>query len=759
MAEQLTEAQQRAVEHFYGPLMVLAGPGSGKTRVISHRITRLLQRGVHPGQILALTFTNKAAREMAARIERLNPGTRIYVSTFHRFCAGLLRQSPDAVGLKENFTIFDQHDQIQLVRRIIADVGFDPSTHEPSRVLQRMSRARNDLVSSEEFRRRYEERVGDPLDAVVYEVFPAYERLLLHQNAVDFDDLLLHVVKMLNEDDGIRSQLDDRYRFILVDEYQDTNLAQYRIVQGISQEFPNLCATGDPDQSIYGWRGARPENISAFERDFPDVKIVALDHNFRSTQSIVQCADQLISNNRRPHRGHLTTQNPEGNPVSMMLFDDAEQEANGIAEKIVELVESGERSFKDFAIFYRINALSRLLETAMSRHKIPYQVAAGFSFYERAEIRDLIAYLRLIENPSDDAAFLRIINTPARGIGARTLLRVGNFAEKHGLSMFAAACRVDEITTLPPRSRKPIHRFVDLIQRLQELASHGPAAPVLERLIADVDYLSLWHEDADGVDTDRAGNVHELISAARQYDAAAEDTDGEPPSVQGFLQRACLSSEVDNVNEEQGAVTLMTIHAAKGLEFPWVFIVGLENGLIPHERAVRNGDPSSFEEERRLLFVGITRAKQELTLTQTMERTFRGMRRTTISSPFIMEINSLLKRDVVEQPPMPAMTITALDERLQAARRRFEAVQDKPNRALLMTAADLEARQASKSGDGITIQFREGMLVRHPRYGRGTVTTVSGGVGRVTVTVVFEHEDRCETFVAGKCPLQPVGLS
>ncbi len=276
------------------------------------------------------------------------------------------------------------------------------------------------MITAEDFRRRHEEQVGDPLDSVVYEVFPVYERMLLHQNAVDFDDLLLHVVRLLSEDDGFRSELDDRYRFILVDEYQDTNLAQYRIVQGMSQEFPNLCATGDPDQSIYGWRGARPENLAAFERDFPDVQFVSLDQNFRSTQKIVSCADELISNNRRPHRGRLTTQNPVGEPVALQLFDSAELEANGIAEHIAKEVAAGRRTYRDFAVFYRINALSRLLETAMSQNQIPYQVAAGFSFYERAEIRDLIAYLRLIENPADDAAFLRIINTPARGIGATT---------------------------------------------------------------------------------------------------------------------------------------------------------------------------------------------------------------------------------------------------------------------------------------------------------------------------------------------------
>lgn len=762
MADSLTVAQRQAVEHFEGPLLVLAGPGSGKTRVITHRIARLLQQGVAPDQILALTFTNKAAREMAERVQRLLGGIRVQVSTFHRFCARLLRRWPDAVGLKENFTILDQSDQVHLVRDIMKDEGLDAIFHEPARVLARISRARNELITAEEFRRRFEERVGDPLDAVVYQVFPRYEQRVLHQNAVDFDDLLLHVVRLLADDDTLRRQLDRQFQFILVDEYQDTNLAQYRIVQALSQDHPNLCATGDPDQSIYGWRGARPDNIVKFEQDFPGVRIVSLDENFRSTQSIVRCADQLISHNHRPHRGPLTTANPEGVAVRLTVYDDGDQEANSVAQAIADRVAEGERAYRDFAIFYRVNALSRTLETALSRHRIPFQVAAGYSFYERAEIRDLIAYLRLIENPADDLALQRIINRPARGIGARTLLHVTNYAVRHGLTLLTAIAQAEQIQGLTARSRRPLLAFADLIHRLHHLAAEGHVAQTLERLIADIDYLSLWKEESDEVDVDRLANVHELISAARQYDASCEAEDAEPPSLQGFLDRACLSSEVDNLDSEHGAVTLMTLHAAKGLEFPVVYIVGAENGLIPHERAVRLGDPSSFEEERRLLFVGITRAMEELTLTQTVERTFRGARRTTISSPFVAELEGTLQRDcaAADWSPAPPITAAVLDERLQEARRRFAAARDRGDRPLLMTAAQLEASQksvatAAPSGGP---SFVQGMHVRHPRYGRGVVTAVTGMSRRSTVTVQFEDDLHTETFVADKCPLQPLGV-
>ena len=817
MSANLTDAQYEAVEHFEGPLMVLAGPGSGKTRVITHRIARLLQRGVSPENILALTFTNKASREMQERVERLLGGLRVRVSTFHRFCSRILRRFPEHVGLKNNFTILDHSDQVSIVRQIMKEEKLDGVFHEPGRVLGRISRARNDMITSEMFRQQFEQRAGNPLDAIVYQVFPLYEARVRQQNAVDFDDLLLHVVHLLEDDVHIREQLDQYFRFILVDEYQDTNLAQYRIVQAMSQLYPNLCATGDPDQSIYGWRGARPGNITAFERDFPGTHIVSLDQNFRSTKRIVHCADQLISNNRRPHRGKLVTENPEGESVRLLLYENAEAEADGIASEISRLVAAGGCRYSDFAIFYRVNALSRLLETALSRHAVPYQVAAGYSFFERAEVRDLIAYLRLIENESDDAALERIINRPARGIGNTTLLKLRNYAQKYQISLFAAAREAKSIEGITGRIRKSVEGFVDLIQKLHEQSADGKVAPLIERLIADIDYLSLWREEADEVDVDRAANVHELISAARQYDALGEDTedqrawryrtrdestgdtaeDGdeaqlpdrmpasdeavdreesnlqdsrtsglmaadEHTSLQGFLELATLANEADSIDQSKGSVTLMTLHASKGLEFPSVYIIGLESGLIPHERAVREGDISSFEEERRLLFVGITRAMRQLALTQTSERTFRGMRRATISSPFVPELHGAIQRESSVATP-PPVTAALLDQRLEQARRRFEAAQKGGERKLLMTAAELAAKKAGSESSETedsppVIAFRQGMQVRHPQYGRGVVTELSGGSHRATITVQFDIDHQVHTFVASRCPLQPIGL-
>ncbi len=778
MPSNLTDAQYEAVEHFEGPLMVLAGPGSGKTRVITHRIARLLERGVAPEHILALTFTNKAAREMQERVEKLLGGFRVRVSTFHRFCSRILRRFPEHVGLKNNFTILDHSDQVSIIRHIMKEEKLDGMFHEPGRVLGRISRARNEMISAEQFRQQFEQRPGNPLDAIVYQVFPLYETRVRQQNAVDFDDLLLHVVRLMDDEPNVREQLDQYFRFILVDEYQDTNLAQYHIVHAMSQIHPNLCATGDPDQSIYGWRGARPGNISTFERDFPDVHIVSLDQNFRSTQRIVKCADQLISNNRRPHRGKLMTENAEGEPVRLLLFENADAEADGIAEEIAAQVASGARKYSDFAIFYRVNALSRLLETALSRHAVPYQVAAGYSFFERAEVRDLIAYLRLIENESDDAAMERIINRPARGIGNTTLLKLRNYAEKHRISLFSAAREIRSVEGISARVRKAVDGFTDLINKLHEQSAEGRVSPLIERLIADIDYMSLWRDEEDEeADVDRAANVHELISAARHYDALSEHLDEERKeetsmpaflaeddrtSLQGFLELATLANETDNLDASQGSVTLMTLHASKGLEFPSVYIIGIESGLIPHERAVTDGNVSSFEEERRLLFVGITRAMQNLTLTQTSERTFRGMRRTTISSPFIAELHGVIDRKASMATP-PPVTAALLDERLEQARRRFEAAQKIGDRKLIMTAAELAAKKGLPDAAATTdspgaFQFAMGMQVRHPRYGRGVVTELSGGSSRATISVQFENDGQTHTFVASRCPLQPVGL-
>ncbi|MEX0718339.1 MAG: UvrD-helicase domain-containing protein [Planctomycetaceae bacterium] len=775
--DDLTPCQRAAVEHFQGPLLVLAGPGSGKTRVITRRVARLIERGVDPRAILAITFTNKAAGEMAERVATLVPGCRVNVGTFHRFCAKLLRMHGEAVGLRSNFTIYDTADQQRLVRQVLNDLKIDPVTYSPATVLHRIGRAKNDLVTAEDFARQFQSRVGDHREAVVAKVFPEYQRRLLEANAVDFDDLLLHVAVLLSENPELRAGLDERYRYILVDEYQDTNAAQYRIVQALSVDHPNLCATGDPDQSIYGWRGARIDNILRFEQDFPAAAVVRLEENFRSTKCILRAADSLISHNRLRKHKSLVTDNDEGEPVELLCFQNARHESESIAEEIFRRHEAGERNWSDFAVVYRVNALSRETEQALARRRIPFQVASGFAFYDRAEVKDVLAYLRLIENPADAAAFLRIVNTPIRGIGKTTQDRLVQWARARRIGLLEAAARADEHPELKRRPVAALHKFSAIIE---ELSRRRPDS--IEQLVRDAielsEYTRGWDDDASEVDRQRLANVQELVSAARQYD----ETAGEDATLGGFLETTALVNDQDNLDDSAGKVTLLTLHSAKGLEFPVVFIVGVEQGLIPHERSIQHGDARELEEERRLLFVGMTRAEQRLALTMAVSRDVRGRPMRTIPSDFVSEMELRFvdqagvlpagssarahdwPDDAHDPSPeeFPETDASAAEFGNADATPRYdagasphasrEAASPKPR---LMTGADL--LNGTRTAVEIPAAFHVGTLVRHPRYGLGKVVAASGVTARRTVTVEFETDARRQTFVAAKSPLQPIG--
>ncbi|WLD14733.1 ATP-dependent helicase [Planctellipticum variicoloris] len=769
-ADDLTPSQREAVEHFEGPLLVLAGPGSGKTRVITRRIARLIERGVDPRAILAITFTNKASREMAERVQKLLPGSRVWVSTFHRFCARMLREQGRAVGLEANFSIFDTSEQHQLLKQVLHDQDIDATHFPPAKVGQRISQAKNELITPERYREMYQERVGDHFQSVVSRVYPEYQKRLLAANAVDFDDLLVHMAILLQQHEELRRMWDRRFRFVLVDEYQDTNRAQYQIVAQLSQELPNLCATGDPDQSIYGWRGAQIENILRFERDFPQVRVVRLEDNFRSTPEILRAADTLIAHNRQRKHKTLKSNRPAGAPVEFRRYDDGRQEADSIAAEIHDLVKSGQRRWSDFAIFYRVNALSRSLETSLARRKIPFQLAGGVAFYERSEVKDLLAYLRLIENPQDRAAFQRVVNVPTRGIGKTSLDRMLRWSDEVQIPMLEVARSAGRIPKLPKRAAAALRQFADLIDELAHVARTGLVVDLLQAVLARTGYGHHWTVDASEEDMQRKSNVDELISAARQYD---EQTTREPandiPALTGFLESASLAQDLDSLDAESGAVTLMTLHAAKGLEFPCVYLVAVEQNLIPHERSLRNNDPSQLEEERRLLFVGITRAEESLVLTHTLRRELHGRSLSTIPSDFFNEVDAIHRDcggtdfpldDVEEEPARPlrareklppATTVADKADRLSALR---AAMGD--GRPLLTTGAALQSGvlQAAELPQG----FALGMQVRHPRYGLGTVVEVSGMSRHRTVTVEFAADERRESFIAAKCPLQPVGL-
>jgi DNA helicase II / ATP-dependent DNA helicase PcrA len=623
----LTEVQRQAASHVEGPLLVLAGPGSGKTRVVTHRIAHLLEQGIPESQILALTFTNKGADEMRHRVARLVPGGQVWVSTFHRFCARLLRQYASLVGLDPNYSILDTDDSKTLLKRALHEADVDSRFQSPDAIVKAISSAKASTITALDYRARE----GEPIDAIVANVYPLYQQALQQANAVDFDDLLLHVATLLRDNPELRGALDERYRFILVDEYQDTNLAQYAIVRSLSVIEPNLAVTGDPDQSIYGWRGANVNNILEFEHDYPNTTVVRLEKNFRSTQCIVNVAAHLIAHNVRRKRKTLFTDNPSGPLVRQTRYPTYQDEANEIAAQISQALRDGKRSPRDFAIFYRTNALSRPLEHSLRIHGVPYQVIQGVAFYQRKEVKDVLSYLQLMNNPRNDAAFLRIVNTPPRGIGKQTLLRLSEFASQHRLSLLEAASTPAFQATLAARARTALRTFADLQQQLSQLVDQ-PLEAIMGHLIDRSGYLEYLKSARDSADVDRAENVKELLSEAREFDARHP----EGPWLEVFLERVSLVNDVDDWDEQSSCVSLMTLHASKGLEFPVVFLVGIEQGVLPHERS-RHTD-EGMEEERRLLFVGITRAQEELYLSHADMRLRSGSMQMAITSPFLLEL-------------------------------------------------------------------------------------------------------------------------
>src|SRR4051812_40111611 len=627
LLESLTDPQREAVTHRDGPLLVLAWPGSGKTRVITHRIACLIESGVSPSQILALTFTNKAADEMQRRVAELVPGARVWLSTFHRFGAKLLRQYASYVGLQQNFTIYDMSDSRQTIKRVIEAKEINTLNYSPDRLGEAISAAKNKLITAD----KYEPRASSMLGRVVAEVYPAYQERLLASSAVDFDDLLLHVAQLLYEHAEIRAELDERFRYVLVDEYQDTNRAQYVILRALSADNPNLAVTGDPDQSIYGWRGADLNNILEFERDYPNVKIVRLERNYRSTKRILRVADELIGHNIKRKKKELWTENTEGAAVRLAAYADQDREASGIAEQIHAAVEGGQRKPSDFAIFYRVNALSRALEKALRAAGIPYQMVRGQEFYARKEIKDVLAYCQLVNNPRDDMAFERTVNTPPRGIGRKTIERITEYAYRYGLPLLEASRHAFEIEGLSKGTYAKVAAYVEIIDRIAATV-HGDVEEVVGTVLEASGYRASLAGSDDEQDQNRLANIEELLTDARQFD---EQNPG-GGNLEEYLERSWLVNETDNLDTDTDKVTMMTLHAAKGLEFPVVYIVAVEDGVLPHERVGQH--PDELEEERRLAFVGITRAKEELQLSYAVTRDFRGVRRRTIPSSFLMEM-------------------------------------------------------------------------------------------------------------------------
>jgi DNA helicase II / ATP-dependent DNA helicase PcrA len=702
LLEGLTEPQKEAVQHAQGPLLVLAGPGSGKTRVITHRTAYLARTVTKPRHILAITFTNKAANEMAERIARLAVEPGITCSTFHALCARLLRIHADRAGLSPNYSIFDQADQLATMKQAIERCGLSSDNYSPSNMLDAVSQAKSDMIAPD----KYEQYARDWSARSIIPVYQAYEQLLAEQNALDFDDLLLRMARLLGEDAELRNQLQDRYRYVLVDEYQDTNHAQYLIARGLAWDHQNLCVTGDPDQSIYGWRGANIHNILDFEQDFPKAKVVRLEKNYRSTPQILAVADAVIRNNQKRKHKELWTENTGGQPVRVVETDNAQDEAALIVESIVEHIAGGGK-YSDIALFYRINALSRLLEEALRKRHIPYQIARGVSFFQRKEVKDALAYLRLAANPKDRVSFLRVINVPTRGIGDTTVERIMGKADSAGLAPLEVLAKPGAVK-IAAQTKERMAAFANLITDIARIApEHGIRAAV-EHAVLHSGLRAAWHQAKDDEAT---RNADELISDAAEYDR----NHPEGGSLVDWLAGISLMSEVDSVNPEMGAVTLMTLHAAKGLEFNRVFIVGVEDGLLPYRR--NEGQSGDVEEERRLCFVGMTRARQSLTLTCTRFRMLRGREARSSRSVFLAE----LPRDQVEWQTLPT-------ERAGADNRGYDT--------------DEVPASAAEYAD-----WRHGQLIRHEDYGLGRVMWLRPTSNGMCAGIRFDNEDRERTFI------------
>lgn len=704
---------------------------------MTHRIAWLLREGVPARQIVALTFTNKAAEEMAARVERLASGEKVWLSTFHRFCARLLRQHGSYLGLAPNFSIYDVSDSRTLLRAAMADEELE-GTAPADAVASAISWAKNRKIGPEQ----YHPSMHVLLGPTVERVYARYQSRLLDAQAVDFDDLLYHVAVLLDEHAEIRAELDARYRYVMVDEYQDTNLVQYRIARLLSLDYRNLSVTGDPDQSIYSWRGANIKNILEFEHDYPDAQIVRLEQNYRSTQRILRTAAGLISHNRRRKEKDLYTENDVGAPVAFARYGTHANEAAGIVERIVAEVAAGRRQPRDFAIFYRLNALSRPFEQALHAKRVPFQLVGAVEFFQRKEIKDLLAYLMLLNNPRDEVALRRVINTPARGIGPATVDRLEEYAHQQRMTLLEAARQSGLVPGLPKRAPVAVAKFMSVYDALAALV----AAPVRDILSAALD-LTQYRESLlasnDPADEERLANIEELLTAAREFDV--EHPEGN--ALEAFLEQTCLINDTDDWEFGGNSVTLMTLHAAKGLEFPVVFITAIEQGILPHERSLE--DPEELEEERRLLFVGMTRAREELHLSLARHREFRGRATYAPPSSFIGELPTA-DLEFVNAP------VEVIDPRtFSPTTPRASAPRDIPP-AKITTAAELAGESAAPLNERTPPEdFATGMVVRHPEYGVGKITALSEGSNR-SATVVFPGGAGEKRFVLEHSQLTPV---
>lgn len=758
----LTPAQREAVSHLDGPLLVLAGPGSGKTRVITRRIAHMLRSGIKPWNILAITFTNKAAGEMRKRVDDIIPRSKVIISTFHSLGVRLLKQYATTLGMEPNFTIYDMGDRATLIKESmkLANVDAETGNSTADKIQSAISRAKNELKGPDAFA----SGAKDFFDDKVARVYPIYEKKLRAANGMDFDDLLYWLAYLLRKHPEVRTDLDARFKYVMIDEYQDTNFAQYTIAKQLSVDHQNLCVVGDPDQSIYKFRGSDIRNILDFERDFPSARTITLDQNYRSTKSILAAADSLIAHNRSRKPKKLMTQNSDGDKIKLLEFGSGLDEAYGIAKIIRDMVEKEGIKYQHCAVFLRMNALSRVLETAFIKQRIPYQIVRGLAFFDRKENKDVLAYLRLLVNPMDTVSFNRAVNVPARGVGDTSLAKLEDYAEPRELSLLSAAGKIDMIPEIKGKAVKGLRDFASLMEGLQPLLE-GPAGEALRQVISRSGYRTML-ASGTGEDLERLENIEELITAADEFDAElANKTDGEigistsgTSSLALFLEHITLRSDQDALNQTVDQVSIMTLHAAKGLEFPIVFMPAMEMGILPHDRAANHQE--ELEEERRLAFVGITRAEKLLILSHADYREFRGSQMSAIPSPFLDE----LPQEILEKKRIASDLDRYNPGRPENYRqdqpsfRQFpmapRPASPKPTFASLKTGAELAGLATPRLTPQDVGAFVVGAIVKHASYGLGKIQEVSGmGAGK-RVKIRFGSGEK--TFIAEKAPLEVV---
>lgn len=708
----LNDRQCEAVKHTEGPLLITAGAGSGKTKVLTCRIAHLLELGVAPCRILAITFTNKAAKEMKERVTNLvgAQADSIWLSTFHSFCAKLLRFEVDGFhGYTRNFTIYDSSDQLVLVKDCLKKLNLDDKQFMPRSVLGTISSAKNVLMDAKAFAAKasdfYEQKVAD--------VYALYQEKLRENNAVDFDDLLFLAVRLLQEKEDVREKYQSRFQYILVDEYQDTNHAQYALTKILAARWRNICVVGDADQSIYAWRGADIRNIIDFTRDYPDAASIKLEQNYRSTKTILHAANAVIDNNESRPKKTLWTENPAGNKIIHYQAQTEHDEADYIAGVIYNRHEISHEPYGDMAILFRTNAQSRVLEEKLMRYAIPYTMVGGTKFYDRKEIKDVLAYLRLLYNPEDSLSLTRIINVPKRNIGATTMEHVAAYAEEQGISLFEALSSTDEIP-VTKRARTSLENFAAMIFDLLNDIEGKDVLSLIETVIKETGYGDMLDKEAehDPQGESRKENVGEFLSVAKDY--MDSNPDG---NLQDFLENVALVSDVDDFESSDSKVTLMTLHAAKGLEFPVVFLTGLDEGLFPHSRTLL--DPAQVEEERRLAYVGITRAERQLYVTNAITRTMYGRISAYMPSRFLAEIPPQLMEDYHRKSVMPQSRTTAVPGKQRVS------ILTKP------VASSLPKKHA------VTDTFAKGDKVRHKIWGIGTVLDVIGEGPNMQMKIQF----------------------